>query len=289
MQSFDRSTFKDFSAPHSPFWPAFFLGSRLFFLFFIIASPVFLAAQSLSPRFDSSQVWLRAVPEMDSSFRLRAYFLNKNRLPQYLFWRSHTVRGFDKKRDSGDFVALPNDTTLIWEGRFLFGPNDPRSVNFYVIDNDLIVASAEIKFNNLNLIFPKPETGPTETTYSPTEISPEKTVETPPGLPISTADGGRRTADGDQGPLLASPPTTSRVDSSSTKIVGGDANNGREKIVGGEANNGRENVPKKLNLAKDDFEIDGILTSDVRTNFGRQFMANFNERWQPPEKMGVSL
>ena len=43
--------------------------------------------------------------------------------------------------------------------------------------------------------------------------------------------------------------------------------------------------PKTQFLAKDDFEIDGLVSSNVRTNFGRQFLANFSERWEPPEKV----
>ncbi len=229
MQSSGKSTFEVF-ARRGRRWPAvFFCGSILFLL---IASPAFLAAQS-SPRHDSSQVFLRVSPaDVDSSFRLRAFFSSGNKFPRYLYWRSQTVRKFEKmERESGDFVSLPADTTLVWEGSFRLEKNDLRSVNFYVIDNDLIVGSAEIRFDTLKLTFPKTEVAVAQTN-SPAGASPEKSNETPPGLPIPTA-------------------------------------------------------PKpELKLAKDDFEIDGIVSTDVRTGFGRQFLANFQEAWQPPEKIG---
>ena len=283
MQSFDRPTFKVFSAC-GLFLTAIFSGSRPVFLFFILASPVFLAAQSPlaasashPPRSDSSQVWLQAMPEADSSFRLRAFFINVKKYPRYLYWRSQAVRGFDKKRDSGDFVALPNDTVLVWQGQFSLEKSDPRSVNFYVIDNDLIVASSEVKFADLRLVFPQKEPEPADLTNSPTGISPEKMDEKPTGLPIFPQKVDEKATE---------TPTDGKISATEPKPAPESPKNNPTDPKNEQTKAPTSQTPNKLNLAKDDFEIDGILTSDVRTNFGRQFYAFFQEKWQAPEKMG---
>jgi Curli assembly protein CsgE len=251
-------------------------------LLFLLA-PRQLAAQNLlSPVSDSSRIWLEIVADDGQNFRVRGYFLNQKNYPRYLFWRSQTVRGFDRKRESGDFVALTNDTTLVFENEFLIDTSETRELNFYVLDNDLIIGKTARTFVEIKPILAK-KAAELRQIEQEAAILTEQEAAVLAEIPPEIAEN--KTVDS---PIFSENKTAEKIDSTAKYSKNNPER--REQNVQLTTVETPKIAPKTTDgkpfLAKDEFEIDGIVTNEVRTNFGRQFWSNFQENWQPPEKIG---
>jgi hypothetical protein len=254
-------------------------------LLFLLA-PRQLAAQNFnSPVTDSSRIWLEIIADDGQNFRVRGHFLNQNKYPRYLFWRSQTTRGFERKRESGDFVALTNDSTLVFEKEYSIDSTETRLFDFYVLDNDLIVGKKELKFADISPILAKKAAELAKIEQESAILEAKKDFEERD----SSAENSKLKIQNSKLTIVESP-----VFSENKTATKPDSSSANSKLKTENSKLTTVETPKiapkttdgKPFLAKDEFEIDGIVTNEVRTNFGRQFWSSFQESWQPPEKIG---
>lgn len=187
--------------------------------------------------------------------------LNKGKEPNFLYYSSIlgdenlSIRNAAQEQ-KGMVALMPWDTSIIY---LTFNPinidTSQKKIRFFLRENEFVFLKSEW---TSGVLFPKKEAP---------QATQKSTVQNK-----QTVGSAQQSAD-------KQAPKTQKASTKNDKIK-----TQKEQSIASAQN--KTSNGKQPFLAKDDFEIGGLIFNETRTRFGAEFYKTLIENWTPPQKVG---